>query len=158
MKHTSGLLLLAALLVEGCSEVSLKEYDGPAKVDTEISIVRLWTPTETNVFELPGLMVEKIDEKPVEDYGRASHAYLLPGRHDFQIHLLQVKGYNLLCGALCDAIFNKPQFVHATTRAGHAYTFRYVNNEKGTVVLDDRGTHYDPRCLKARQFKDGTNC
>lgn len=48
--------------------------------------------------------------------------------------------------------------VKATTLAGHAYTLRYINDEKGTIVVDDHGTNYDPRCLKAGEYKEGTNC
>ena len=151
-------LLAATMSIVGCAEVALQRYDGPERPTTEVSTVRLWTPTATNIFDSPGLMVKAIDGKPVEDYGRASHAYLLPGDHQFEIHLMKVSGHNLLCGAACDAIFNKPQIVQAATQAGRAYTFRYVNDEKGTVVLDDKGAQYDPRCFKAREFKQGSNC
>jgi hypothetical protein len=99
-----------------------------------------------------------IDGKDAGSNGRTSHAYVLPAEHELQIHLIQVHGYNLLCGALCDAIFNKPQFIKATTLPGHTYPVRYVNDEKGSVVLDDRGGHYDAFCLKARTYKDGQNC
>ena len=151
-------MFLMTLAISGCAEVALREYSGPPKADADVAIVRLWTPTTTTIFQSPGLLVEKIDGKPVESYGRASHAYVLPGDHEFQIHLVKIRAYNLLCGALCDAIFNKPQFVKARTEAGHTYTFRYVNDEKGAIALDDRGTRYDPRCLRAREFKDGIGC
>ncbi len=145
-------------ILSGCAELSLQQYDGPAKPDSEVSIIRLWTPTTTTIFDSPGLIVEKIDGKDAGSNGRTSHAYVLPGEHELQIHLIKIHGYNLLCGALCDAIFNKPQFIKTATQAGHTYTVRYVNDEKGSVVLDDRGERYDPVCLRARTFKDGQNC
>ncbi len=83
---------------------------------------------------------------------------MLPGEHEFQVRFIQVKGYHLLCGALCDAIFNKPKLVKAATLPGHVYTLRYIDDRDGTVVLDDRGTDYDRRCLKVREFSEGTGC
>jgi hypothetical protein len=151
-------LLAIVVLLCGCSEMSVRGYEGPPKPDTEVAIIRLWTPRTTNIFQSPGLIVELIDDKEAGANGRTSHAYILPGEHKLQIRLIQVKAYNLLCGALCEAIFNKPQIITATTRAGHTYTVRYINDQNGTVVLDDRGDRYDPVCLAARTYKNGTDC
>ena len=52
---------------------------------------------------------------------------------------IQVKAYNLLCGALCDSIFNKPRTFKARVEAGRTYVLKYVDDEKGTVVLEDKG-------------------
>lgn len=151
-------LLALIPILSGCAEESLQQYAGAARPESEVSIIRLWTPTTTNVFTSPGLIVEKIDGKDAGSNGRTSHAYVLPGEHELQIHYIQIHGYNLLCGALCDAIFNKPHFIKATTQPGHTYTVRYVDDEKGSVILDDRGEHYDPVCLRARTYKGGQNC
>jgi hypothetical protein len=152
------LLLWILPIVAGCAEESVQGYAGPAKPESDVSIIRLWTPTTTNIFTSPGLLVLTIDGKDAGSNGRTSHAYVLPGEHELQIHYIQVHDYNLLCGALCDAIFNKPRSIKASTQAGHTYTVRYVGDEKGSVVLDDRGEHYDPVCLRARTFKNGQNC
>ena len=150
---TRCLLVLVALLFSGCAEITYQNYPG-AKSEAEVSIVRLWTPTTTNVFTSPGLLVLKIDGIDAGSNGRTSHAYLTPGEHEFEVKYIQVKAYNLLCGMLCDAIFNKPKIFKATTRAGGVYTLRYVNDKDGTIVLDDRGASYDRRCLRAREFRD----
>src|SRR2546422_9587763 len=102
--------------------------------------------------------LEKIDGVEAGSVGRTSHAYVLPGEHEFQVRFIQVKGYHLVCGALCDAIFNEPKLVKAATLPGHVYTLRYIDDRDGTVVLDDRGTDYDRRCLKVREFSEGTGC
>jgi len=73
------------------------------------------------------------------------------------VGFIQIKAYNLLCGAVCDAIFNKPRTFRTTVEAGKIYVLRYVNDPNGTAVLDDKGMNYDRRCLKAREFKDA-NC
>lgn len=70
----------------------------------------------------------------------------------------RIRGYHLLCGALCDAIFNKPKIVKGPTQAGHTYTLTFLNDEQGNVVLEDRGTSYDPVCLDPRNYRDGKNC
>ena len=44
------------------------------------------------------------------------------------------------------------------TLPGHVYTLRYIDDREDTVVLDDRGTDYDRRCLKVREFSEGTGC
>jgi len=141
-------------LLAGCAEISYQGYSGTPRPDSELAIVRLWTPTTTNVFSSPGLLMKEIDGHAAGEVGRTSHAYLLPGDHEFQVGFIQVRAYNLLCGALCDAIFNKPRTFKATVEAGHTYLLKYVDDEKGTVVLEDKGTKYDPRCLKAREFRE----
>ena len=151
-------LMLMAIVLAGCAEISFQHYSGSAKPDAEVSIVRLWTPSTKNIFVSPGLIVKKIDGVEAGSVGRTSHAYVLPGEHEFQVRFIQVKGYHLLCGALCDAIFNKPKIVKATTLPGRVYTLRYIDDREGSVVLDDRGTDYDRRCLKAREFSSATGC
>jgi hypothetical protein len=149
-----AMTVLLVVLLGGCAEISYQGYAGSPKSDSELAIVRLWTPTTTNVFTSPGLLMKEIDGRPAGDVGRTSHAYLLPGEHEFQVGFIQVKAYNLLCGALCDAMFNKPRTFKATVEAGRTYLLKYVNDEQGTVVLEDKGPNYDPRCLKAREFRD----
>jgi len=151
-------MLVMAMLVAGCAEITFQQYPGPARPDADVSIVRLWTARTKNIFVTPGLIVEKIDGVEAGSVGRTSHAYVLPGEHEFQVRFIQVKGYHLLCGALCDAIFNKPKLVKAATLPGHVYTLRYIDDRDGTVVLDDRGPDYDRRCLKVREFSEGTGC
>ena len=114
--------------------------------------------TTTNVFTSPGLVVQEIDGQPAGDFGRTSHAYLLPGDHQFQVKFIQVKAYNLLCGAICDSIFNKPRRFNATVEANRIYLLTYVNDENGTVVLEEKGANYDRRCLLAREFQKASNC
>ena len=154
MKRVTALIVV---FLAGCAEVSYQSYSGTPKPDSEVATVRLWTPTTTNVFTSPGLLMKEIDGRPAGDVGRASHAYLLPGEHEFQVTFIQVKAYNLLCGALCDSIFNKPRTFKARVEAGRTYVLKYVDDEKGTVVLEDKGTSYDPRCLRAREYKEA-NC
>ena len=151
-------LMLMAMALAGCAEISFQHYSGSAKPDAEVSIVRLWTPRTKNIFVSPGLIVEKLDGVEAGSVGRTSHAYVLPGEHELQVRFIQIKGYHLVCGALCDAIFNKPKIVKATTLPGHVYTLRYIDDREGSVVLDDRGTDYDRRCLKAREFSDVAGC
>jgi hypothetical protein len=146
-------IVLAALLLAGCAVSDYQGYSGAPKPDSEVAIVRLWTPTTTDIFTSPGLLAREIDGKPAGDVGRASHAYLLPGEHEFQVGFIQVKAHNLLCGALCDSIFNKPATFKATVQAGRTYFLKYVNDEKGTVILEDKGTGYDKRCLNPREYK-----
>ena len=153
-----AVIVTTMVILAGCAEISFQQYPGAPKPDAEGSIVRLWTPTPKNIFVAPGLIVEKIDGAEARSVGRTSHAYLLPGDHEFQVRFIQVKSYHLACGALCNAIFNKPKIVKATTSAGHVYTLRYIDDAEGSVVLDDRGTDYDPRCLKAREFSGVPGC
>lgn len=152
--RSAAIAVLLVLVLAGCAEISYQGYSGTPKPDSDVAIVRLWTPSTTNVFTSPGLIVNEIDGRPAGDVGRTSHAYLLPGEHEFQVRFIQVKAYHLLCGALCNAIFNKPRTFKATVEAGQIYLLKYINDEKGTVVLEDKGPDYDRRCLKAREFKD----
>lgn len=152
------LIVLLLVALGGCAEVSYQAYSGSPKPEAELAIVRMWTPTTTNVFTSPGLLMQEIDGRPAGDVGRTSHAYLLPGEHEFEVAFIQVRAYNLLCGAVCNAIFNKPRKFKATVEAGHTYLLKYVNDEQGTLVLDDKGTEYDPRCLRAREFRDVKTC
>jgi hypothetical protein len=97
--------------------------------------------------------MRQIDGAPAGDVGRASHAYLLPGEHEFEVAYIQIRAYNLLCGALCDAIFNKPKTFRAAVEAGKVYLLKYVDDAAGTVVLEDKGSGYDRSCLLARDWK-----
>src|SRR5438046_5762830 len=133
-----AMLVMAALLA-GCAEITFQQYPGPARPDADVSIVRLWTARTKNIFVTPGL----IDGVEAGSVGRTSHAYVLPGEHEFQVRFIQVKRYRLLCGALCDAIFNKPKLVKAATLPGHVYTLRYIDDRDGTVVLHDPAPAYD---------------
>ena len=142
-------LLLAVLLLTSCATISLQLYDGPPKSDSEVSIVRLWGPS---------VIVTTIDGKDAGVRGTESHAYLLPGEHTFEVKLIRILGYHLLCGALCDWIFNKPRIVKANTEAGHTYTVKFLNDEAGNVAIEDRGVSYDRLCLDPRQFREGKNC
>jgi hypothetical protein len=44
----------------------------------------------------------------------------------------------------------------------HAYVLpgelTFLNEDQGNVVLEDRGTSYDPVCLDPRNYRDGKNC
>jgi len=153
-----AVIVTAMVILAGCAEISFQQYAGEPKPDAEVSIVRLWTPSTKNIFVAPGLIVEQIDGVEAGSVGRTSHAYLLPGEHEFQVRFIQIKSYHLVCGALCNAIFNKPKIVKATTLPGHVYTLRYIDDAEGSVVLDDRGTDYDRRCLKAREFSGVPGC
>ncbi len=146
------LFSLLTLSLVACAEVPYQGYSGAPKPETEVAVVRLWTPTTTDVFTSPGLIMRQIDGSAAGDVGRASHAYLLPGEHEFEVSFIQIKAYNLLCGALCDAIFNKPRTFLASVEAGRIYLLKYVNDDKGTVVLEDKGSNYDKSCLKAREY------
>jgi hypothetical protein len=159
VKHRAALVPIVSMFaVAGCAEVTYQGYAGEPKQSTDIAVVRLWTATQSNIFSSPGLIVLSIDGVEAGSVGRTSHAYLLPGEHELEIKFIQVKAYNLLCGAICDAIFNKPRIMKVTVAAGHTHTMRYVNDEQGTVALDDRGASYDGRCLLAREYKSGNNC
>jgi len=146
------LFALFTLLLVACAEVAYQGYAGTLKPETEVAIVRLWTPSTTSLFTSPGLRVGRIDGLPAGDAGTTSHAYLLPGEHEFEVSFIQIKAYNLLCGALCDAIFNKPRTFRASVQPGRVYLLKYVNDDKGTVVLEDKGSNYDKSCLKAREY------
>jgi hypothetical protein len=116
-------LLLVTVLFAGCAEVPYQGYVGGAKPETEVATVRLWTPTTTNVFTSPGLIMQKIDGIQAGDVGRASHAYLLPGEHEFEVGFIQVKTSNLLCGALCNSIFtNQPLSRPWSNREGSTFS------------------------------------
>lgn len=147
-------LILTPLLaiLTGCAVTQYQGYAGPARPDKEVAIVRLWTPTETNVFSSPGLLMLEVDGNPAGDVGRSSHAYLLPGEHKFKVGFIQVRTHNLLCGALCDAIFNKPAEFKATVFSGKTYVPKYINDEKGTVVLEEQSANFDSTCLNPRQY------
>lgn len=145
-------MFLAFWVISGCAVTQYQGYSGSAKPESEVAIVRLWTPTETNVFSSPGLLVQKIDGKDVGDVGRASHAYLLPGEHEFQVGFIQVKAHNLLCGALCDAIFNKPAVFKANVKPGKIYTFRFINDKNGTVILQEQPDSFNRICLNPREY------
>jgi len=147
-KRTVGLLLAMSLLTS-CAVEALKMYDGPPKLDTDVSILRLWGP---------GVMVLKVDGKDAMVKGTEGHAYLLPGDHTLEVKLVKLAGYNLLCGALCDSIFNRPKTVETSTQAGRSYTVRYVDDAAGTIAIDDKGTNYDPLCLDPRRYREGKNC
>ena len=146
-RAVAGLLVAAAL--GGCATVALQLYDGPPRPAADVSTVRLWGP---------GVIVQKVDGKDAGVKGTESHAYLLPGEHTFEVKLVRIRGYHLLCGILCDAIFNKPKVVTGRTEAGHSYTFRFVNDEAGSVAFEDKGANYDPVCLDPRNYRDGKNC
>src|SRR5207249_8657270 len=72
-------MLVMAMLVAGCAEITFQQYPGPARPDADVSIVRLWTARTKNIFVTPGLIVEKIDGVEAGSVGRTSHAYVLPG-------------------------------------------------------------------------------
>lgn len=93
-------------------------YDGPPKPDSEKSIVRLLGQAG---------IVQKIDGKEAGVKGIESHAYLLPGDHTFEIKMMRIQDYHILCGALCDSIFNRPRVVRARTEGGHSYAFKALN-------------------------------
>ncbi|MBI2276486.1 MAG: hypothetical protein HYU74_03970 [Dechloromonas sp.] len=150
MKALTAIALITTL--SGCAVTPYQGYAGSAKSDKEVAIVRLWTPTQTNVFSSPGLLMQKIDGNAAGDVGRASHAYLLPGEHEFQIKLIQVKAYNLLCGALCDAIFNKPVEFKSIVEAGKIYVPKYVNDTKESVILEEQPESFDRVCLNPREY------
>ncbi len=147
------LVVFAAIILSACAETQYQAYQGNPKPENDVAIVRLWTPTTSNVFSSPGLLVKEIDGKPAGDVGRAAYAYLLPGEHEVLVAFIQVKGYNLLCGALCDAIFNKPRAFKASVEPGKIYLLKYINDDKGTVVLEDKGAAYPRNCLLAREWK-----
>jgi hypothetical protein len=44
-------ILLPVFLV-ACAEVPYQGYPGAPKPETEVAVVRLWTPTTTNIFTL----------------------------------------------------------------------------------------------------------
>src|SRR5438046_5034024 len=79
-------MLVMAMLVAGCAEITFQQYPGPVRPDADVSIVRLWTARTKNIFVTPGLIVEKIDGVEAGSVGRTSHAYVLPGEHEFQVH------------------------------------------------------------------------
>ena len=142
-------LLLAMIALTSCATVSLQLYDGPPRPESEVSVVRLWGPA---------VIVQKVDGKDAGVRGTESHAYLLPGDHRFQIKIMRIRGYHFLCGALCDSIFNTPKIIVARTEAGRTYTVKFLNDEAGNVILEDRGTSYDPLCLDPRRYREGKNC
>lgn len=150
MKQFAAAIL--TFVLSGCAVTQHQGYEGPAKPESELAIVRLWTPTETSVFSSPGLLMQKIDGKEAGDVGRSSHSYLLPGEHEFQVGFIQIKAYNLLCGALCDSIFNKPAIFRANVKAGKIYTMKFINDQKGTVVLQEQAEGFDRRCLNPREY------
>jgi len=135
--------MFALLSIAGCATISEHMYEGSPKPESEVSTIRTWGNA---------VLLEKVDGKPLQSPTRESHLYILPGDHDFQLHVMKIQAYHLLCGALCDAIFNKPHFVRATTLPGHTYTFRFLNDEQGNVAIEDRGEHYDPYCLEPRSY------
>jgi hypothetical protein len=151
MKALTAIALIFALT--GCAVTQYQGYAGSAKPDIEVAIVRLWTPTQTNLFTSPGLLMQRIDGNEAGDVGRASHAYLLPGEHEFQVGFIQVKAYNLLCGAICDAIFNKPAEFKSVVAAGKIYVLKYVNDARGTVILEEQSDNFDRTCLNPREYK-----
>jgi len=150
MKVLTLISLLATLT--GCAVTQYQGYAGSAKPDKEVAIVRLWSPTQTNVFSSPGLLMQEIDGKSAGDVGRSSHAYLLPGEHEFKVSFIQVKAYNLLCGALCDTIFNKPAEFKSAIMAGKIYVPKYINGENGTVILEEQADDFDRTCLNPREY------
>jgi len=52
----------------------------------------------------------------------------------------------------------RPRVVAARTEAGHAYTFKTLDDEAVTVVMEDKGVSYDPLCLDPRRYREGNNC
>src|SRR5207247_10805517 len=103
-------VLVMAMLVAGCAEITFQQYPGPARPDADVSIVRLWTARTKNIFVTPGLIVEEIDGVEAGSVGRTSHAYVLQGEHEVQVRFIAAKGYHLLCGGVGDALFTNPQF------------------------------------------------
>src|SRR5437773_7578289 len=65
-------MLVMAMLVAGCAEITFQQYPGPARPDADVSIVRLWTARTKNIFVTPGLIVEKIDGVEAGSVGRTS--------------------------------------------------------------------------------------
>src|SRR5215467_5025639 len=106
-------VIAAMAVLAGCAEVTYQGYAGQPKAAPSVAVVPLWPPTQSKIFSSPGLIVLSIDGVEAGSVGRTSHAYLLPGEHELEIKFIQVKAYNLLCGALCDAIFNKPRIMKA---------------------------------------------
>ena len=101
--------------------------------------------------------MEKIDGKDAGSNGRTSHAYVLPGEHEWQVHYIQ---YMATTCAAARYVMPSSTSLISLKRPRSLVTpmVRYVNDEKGSVVLDDRGEHYDTVCLKARTHIDGQNC
>ncbi|NWD66980.1 hypothetical protein HX870_05120 [Pseudomonas gingeri] len=97
--------------------------------------------------------MQKIDGRAAGDVGRSSHAYLLPGKHQFQVEFIQVKAYNLLCGAVCNAIFNKPAEFESTVVAGKVYVPKYMNDGKGIVTLEEQPADFKQVCLNPREYR-----
>ncbi|UXY50595.1 hypothetical protein [Pseudomonas tohonis] len=110
------------LALSGCSVTQYQGYEGPAKPEKDVAIVRLWTPTQTDIFSSPGLLIQKINGNTAGDVGRSSHAYLLPGKHQFQVEFIRVKTYNLLCGAGATGVVEKEENLSFRS-SGSIYNF-----------------------------------
>lgn len=158
------ILILLAAVTGGCATHSVKMYEGPEKPASELSIVRLWNPN---------VVVMGIDGKPGTSTGWESHAYLVPGDHEFSVQYLFANRSSTLVT------------LRAETKAGHTYTFGfqlYGNDvppeenrvpvlvrgyglaEAGKVSfhIQDKGQNYDAECLVLKPFArggtDGKDC
>jgi hypothetical protein len=151
-------LMLLAAITGGCSTYPVKMYDGPEKTVSELSTIRLWSPS---------VIVRSIDGKPATSTGRESHAYLVPGNHEFSVQYLFANTISTLVT------------LRAETKAGHTYTFGFqlygddvtpqenrvpvlvrgygALTEAGKVSfhIQDKGQNYDPDCLILKPLAEG---
>lgn len=132
-------VIVAAMVLAGCAEISFRQYSGAPKPDAEVSIVRLWTPTTKNIFVSPGLIVEKIDGVEAGSVGRTSHAYLLPGEHELQVRFIQVKRLSPPVRSAVYRVISYPEGSGIFIPAGpsSAHKARSVTHVTRLVLVED---------------------
>jgi hypothetical protein len=112
--YQTVLAILVTFVISGCSTHSVKMYEGPERPVPELSTVRLWNPR---------VIVQSVDAKPVSVLANESHAYLIPGIHEFVVIYMYA---NSRTG---------PVTVKAETKAGHVYLFGFELHD-GVVPPD----------------------
>lgn len=143
MKRIICIILATGLL--GCGAHFKHIYEGNPKPEAELAVVRTWNQ---------GILIRSLDDYRVS--GTDHYLYLVPGEHEFNFNLGGLKAHNLICGLLCDEMFDKNISKYQLV-AGHTYIPVFdAENEK--IEMKDMGTDYNLACHNPYRDASLVNC
>lgn len=139
---TSTIAASCAVL-SACATQSVKMYEGPEAPLDKVATFRVYGPS---------VIVRKVDGESVENFsneGKVSKAYILPGKHTFNLYTFSNVYWTLNSSGYNYAYHD----MDIETIAGHTYIFsvEYMN-ESVTFKYEDKGLGYNPLCLEPNNW------